>query len=58
MSKINDTAKLGPAMQARELQDNELQQVSGGWTFENVMVESIKLSAPGPAINWTQITIS
>jgi hypothetical protein len=35
MSKSNDTSKLG------ELRDDELQEVSGGYTFENVMVESI-----------------
>ena len=58
MSKTNDTSKLGPAMQVRELQDNELQQVSGGYTFTDVMVESLKPSAPGLAINFTAININ
>jgi bacteriocin-like protein len=31
MSKTKDTTKLGPATQVRELRDDELQQVSGGW---------------------------
>jgi bacteriocin-like protein len=35
MSKSNDTSKL------RELRDDELQEVSGGWIFSDVMVESI-----------------
>ena len=30
MSKSNDTSKLGPATQVRELRDDELQEVSGG----------------------------
>jgi bacteriocin-like protein len=30
MSKTNDTSKLGPATQVRELRDDELQEVSGG----------------------------
>jgi hypothetical protein len=30
MSKNNDTSKLGPAMQVRELRDDELEKVSGG----------------------------
>jgi len=58
MSKTNDTSKLGPPMQVRELQDNELQQVSGGYTFTDVMVESLKPSAPGLAINFTAININ
>lgn len=40
MSKTNDTSKLGSAIQARELRDDELQEVSGGYTFTDVMVES------------------
>ena len=30
MSKTNDTSKLGPATQVRELRDDELENVSGG----------------------------
>ena len=30
MNKTNETSKLGPAPQARELRDDELENVSGG----------------------------
>jgi hypothetical protein len=40
MSKSNDTSKL------RELRDDELQEVSGGWIFSDVMVESVKIVSP------------
>ena len=61
MSKTNDTSKLGSAIQARELRDDELQKVSGGYTFNNVMVESIKapvdahsgqMSMGTPMLDW------
>ena len=41
MSKTNDSSKLGRAPQVRELRDDELQEVSGGYTFTDVMVESV-----------------
>ena len=37
----NDTSKLVRATQIRELRDDELQKVNGGYTFTDVMVESI-----------------
>ena len=37
----NDTSKLAHATQIRELRDDELQKASGGYTFYDVMVESI-----------------
>jgi hypothetical protein len=40
MSKSNDTPKL------RELRDDELQEVSGGWIFSDVMVESVQIVSP------------
>jgi hypothetical protein len=42
MSKTNDTSKLGPVTQVRELLDDELLKVSGGYTFTDVMVESFR----------------
>jgi hypothetical protein len=48
MSKPNDTSKLGPATQVRELRSDELLQVSGGYTFTDVMVESFR-GKTGPA---------
>ena len=41
MSKSNDSSKLGRAPQVRELRDDELQEVSGGYTFTDVMVDSV-----------------
>jgi hypothetical protein len=41
MSKSNDSSKLVRTPQVRELRDDELEEVSGGYTFNNVMVESI-----------------
>ena len=34
MSKSNDSSKLGPATQVRELRDDELENVSGGVTID------------------------
>ena len=42
MSKTDDTSKLGPATQVRELRDDELLQMSGNYTFTDVMVESVR----------------
>ena len=41
MSKSNDSSKLGRAPRVRELRDDELETVSGGYNFTDVMVESI-----------------
>jgi hypothetical protein len=42
MSKTNDTSTLGRAPQVRELRDDELLEVSGGYAFTDVMVESFR----------------
>jgi bacteriocin-like protein len=41
MSKSNDSCATQTTFTVRELRDDELQKVSGGYTFNNVMVESI-----------------
>ena len=41
MSKSNDTSKLGPATQVRELRDDELENVSGGNSGSDRPVESL-----------------
>jgi hypothetical protein len=43
MSKSNDSSKFGRTPQVRELGDDELQRVSGGYVYDatHVMVEGI-----------------
>ena len=40
MSKSNDTSKLGREPQVRELRDDELQKVSGGYIYSDMLVSS------------------
>ena len=46
MSNNNDTSKLAHATEGRELRDNELEEVSGGYAFSDVMVESVVAPRP------------
>jgi hypothetical protein len=46
MSKSNDSSKLGRAPQVRELREDELENVSGGYTFFTVYVDSIVVTKP------------
>ena len=48
MSKTNDTSKLDRAPQVGELRDNELQEVSGGVTMEDILMTSMFLSDVTP----------
>jgi bacteriocin-like protein len=48
MSKTNDTSKLDRAPQVRELRDDELQEVSGGVTMEDILVTSVLKSDVTP----------
>ena len=41
MSKSNDSSKLGRAPQVRELRDDELQEVSGGYVYDSTYVVGI-----------------
>ena len=47
MSKSNDSSKLGRAPQVQELRDDELQEVSGGYTLENTMISGYSVVATG-----------
>ena len=38
MSKGNDSSKLGRATQVRELRDDELQKVSSGYIYSDMLV--------------------
>jgi len=49
MSKSNDSSKLGRAPQVQELRDDELQEVSGGYTLENTMISGYSVVATGGA---------
>ena len=49
MSKSNDTSKLGPATQVRELRDDELENVSGGNSGSDRPVESLSFFRLDPA---------
>jgi bacteriocin-like protein len=41
MSKTNDTSDFGRAPQVRELRDDELQEVSGGYTLKECMISGV-----------------
>ena len=49
MSKSNDTSKLGPATQVRELRDDELENVSGGNSGSDRPVKSLSFFRLAPA---------
>jgi bacteriocin-like protein len=41
MSNTNDTSDFGRAPQVRELRDDELQEVSGGYTLKECMISGV-----------------
>ena len=58
MEMIMSKSTTPPTDDVRELDDGELETVSGGYTFTDVMVESLKPSAQALSINYTAITIN
>jgi hypothetical protein len=58
MSKGNDSSKLGRATQVRELRDDELENVSGGWlininTADEAQLTSIVVTKPTDVASWS-----
>jgi hypothetical protein len=59
MEKIMSKSTTPPTDVVRELRDDELETVNGGYSFfQDVMVESLKPSAPRLATNYTAININ
>ena len=53
MSKGNDSSKLGPATQVRELRDDELENVSGGSCCNGQHISEIVVTKPTDVASWS-----